>query len=265
MIIRESEKLPNVGLPGTDMEGKHLMQHPFDDMEFGAYYVILEAGKELTLKGPTHKTPVEEIKYSHGYYCLEGIITATSVTNTNSTLGPYVINKDSFHMFPSSVSLTCNVEKKAAVIVIYVPEDEEKPPLNVISANRADLLNSKRCVDWGKGKSVRFLLAEDGYPISVTHCSYDNKETARLEYDEYLKTNIFINGSVDVKYGSVGLEKSCQLTCSPKSACVVSANENDRHSLTTQNDCQSINVFSPALKGPEKHTWESPDDYSDFS
>ena len=72
MIIRESEKLPNVGLPGTDMEGKHLMQHPFDDMEFGAYYVILEAGKELTLKGPTHKTPVEEIKYSHGYYCLEG-------------------------------------------------------------------------------------------------------------------------------------------------------------------------------------------------
>ena len=81
----------------------------------------------------------------------------------------------------------------------------------------------------------------------------------------HFQTNIFINGSVDVKYGSVGLEKSCQLTCSPKSACVVSANENDRHSLTTQNDCQSINVFSPALKGPEKHTWESPDDYSDFS
>ncbi len=47
-----------------------------------------------------------------------------------------------------------------------------------------------REVNWGKGVSSRFLLEEDGYPISVTHSSYKNEESVKLEYDEFLKVKV---------------------------------------------------------------------------
>ena len=144
MIIRESDKLPTVELPSSELQGKHLMQHPYDDMQFGAYYVTIEAGKEISLKGNVHKTPIEEIKYSHGYFCMDGVLTASSVTDKNSTMGPYILKEGSFHMFPHSVTLVCNVEKKTTLIVIYVPEKDGSPAENVISGALSDLQKSKR-------------------------------------------------------------------------------------------------------------------------
>ncbi len=144
MLIRECCRLGDEALPNPELSGKLLMHHPHDDMGFAAYYVTVQAGKEVKLCGISTETPVETIKYSHAYYCLDGIVTATSITKTNSTMGPYVLRADSFHMFPHSVDLHCNVEKKSTLLVFYVPEESSKSAENVVSTSVSDLKSTKR-------------------------------------------------------------------------------------------------------------------------
>ena len=39
MLIRDSSDLPEESLPNSDLKGKRLIQHPYDDMGFTAYQV----------------------------------------------------------------------------------------------------------------------------------------------------------------------------------------------------------------------------------
>lgn len=109
------------------------------------------------------------------------------------------------------------------------------------------LVNTRRDVNWGNGKSRRFLLESDGMGYSFTETTVNAGTSSRLEYKNHLETCYCIEGEGEIV--SVESEKKYPI----KPGVLYALDKHDDHYLTATTDLKLVCVFSPALTGQETH------------
>jgi len=110
------------------------------------------------------------------------------------------------------------------------------------------IIGTSRDVDWGNGKSRRFLIERDGMGYSMTDTITKAGTRSLLEYKNHLEACYCIEGSGEVHNTQTGEIH----VISPGT--MYALDKNDEHYLVTKDeDLRLVCVFSPALKGNESH------------
>ncbi|MFE7777887.1 ectoine synthase [Streptomyces sp. NPDC057445] len=109
-------------------------------------------------------------------------------------------------------------------------------------------------VEWGNGLSRRFLTERDGVGYSVTDTVVRAGTKSRLEYRNHLETCYCIEGSGEV-IDTAG--NSHPIT----PGTLYALDRHDAHWLVAapHEDLRLVCVFSPALRGDERHNLDSPE------
>jgi L-ectoine synthase len=109
-------------------------------------------------------------------------------------------------------------------------------------------------VDWGNGLSRRFLLEGDGMGYSITDTTVRAGSRSRLEYRNHLEACYCIEGK-----GEVVEPDGTSHPIEPGT--LYALDGHDPHVLIASHDrdLRLVCVFSPALRGHERHDLESPD------
>jgi L-ectoine synthase len=107
-------------------------------------------------------------------------------------------------------------------------------------------------VDWGNGVSRRFLVAADGLGYTVTDTIVLAGTKSRLEYTNHLEACYCIEGRgevVDLDGTSHPIEPGT----------LYALDQHDAHFLVAaqDSDLRLVCVFSPALRGDERHSLDS--------
>jgi L-ectoine synthase len=113
-------------------------------------------------------------------------------------------------------------------------------------------LSTVKTVDWGNGLSRRFLLAVDGVGYTVTDTIVRAGTISKLEYRRHIESCYCISGRGEVIDAS---GKSYII----KPGMLYALDKNDSHLLiaSPDEDLRLVCVFSPALKGDERHSLSS--------
>lgn len=110
-----------------------------------------------------------------------------------------------------------------------------------------DLIGSDRDVDWGNGRSRRFLIELDGLGFGLCDTWVRAGSESLLEYKNHYEACYCIEGTGEVEdeYGQVW----------PLGPGVMYAlNLHDKHFLRALTDMRLVSVFNPPLKGAERHS-----------
>ena len=115
-------------------------------------------------------------------------------------------------------------------------------------------LDDVKTVEWGNGLSRRFLLDADGMGYSVTDTILRAGTKSHLEYRNHLEACYCIDGSgevVDMTGTSFAIEPGT----------LYALDDHDAHFLVASphEDMRLVCVFSPALRGDERHNLDSAD------
>ncbi|MFS8096826.1 ectoine synthase [Lentzea alba] len=107
-------------------------------------------------------------------------------------------------------------------------------------------------VDWGNGLSRRFLVATDDMGYTVTDTIVRAGTKSRLEYRNHLEACYCIEGRgevIDLDGVSHPIEPGT----------LYALDRNDAHFLVAapETDLRLVCVFSPALRGDERHSLDS--------
>ncbi|MFB8101141.1 ectoine synthase [Streptomyces sp. NPDC057242] len=115
-------------------------------------------------------------------------------------------------------------------------------------------LEDLTAVEWGNGLSRRFLTQSDGVGYSVTDTVVRAGTRSRLEYRNHLETCYCIEGSGEV----IDTEGNSH-PITPGT--LYALDHHDAHWLVAapDEDLRLVCVFSPALRGDERHRLDSPE------
>ena len=113
-------------------------------------------------------------------------------------------------------------------------------------------------VQWGNGTSHRLLTEADGMGFTVCETLVRRGTTSALQYRQHLEACFCTGGSGEVVTADGTRHKITEGT-------IYALDENDAHYLIASDyeDLRLISVFSPALRGDEKHTL-SADGFSQY-
>lgn len=113
-------------------------------------------------------------------------------------------------------------------------------------------------VEWGNGTSHRLLTEADGMGYTVAETLVRRGSTSSLQYRRHLEACYCIEGSGEVVTVDGTRHKITAGT-------IYALNEHDAHHLVASDyeDLRLVSVFTPALRGDEKHTL-SPDGFSQY-
>lgn len=109
-----------------------------------------------------------------------------------------------------------------------------------------ELEGTERDVEWGNGRSRRFLLARDGMGYTVTDTIVDAGTSSRLEYKRHLESCYCIEGE-----GEVVLDSGESHRITPGT--MYALDQHEPHFLRARTRMRLICVFTPALEGSESH------------
>ena len=108
-----------------------------------------------------------------------------------------------------------------------------------------ELVGTERDVAWGNGQSRRFLLEHDGMGYSLTDTIINAGTESRLSYENHLEACYCISGRGEVECGG------SVYPIEPGTMYALDAH--DEHVLRAFETLRLVCVFSPALRGPERH------------
>ncbi len=108
-----------------------------------------------------------------------------------------------------------------------------------------DLHGTERDVDWGNGRSRRFLLASDGMGYSLTDTIVEAGTSSLLEYRQHLEACYCIEGEGEVEHDGV-VHPIVPGT-------MYALDRHEAHVLRATTRMRLVCVFSPALEGRESH------------
>lgn len=113
-------------------------------------------------------------------------------------------------------------------------------------------------VQWGNGTSHRLLTEADGMGFTVCDTLVRKGTSSPLQYRNHLEACYCVEGSGEVVTTSGERHKIIPGT-------IYALDQHDAHHLVASDDedFRLISVFSPALRGDEKHTL-SADGYSQY-
>jgi L-ectoine synthase len=109
-------------------------------------------------------------------------------------------------------------------------------------------IDEARTVDWGNGLSRRLLLEADGMGYTLTDTIVRKGTRSLLEYKRHLEACYCIEGAGEVE----DVEGRTFLI---RPGVMYALNQHDTHYLiaSPDQDVRLVCVFSPALKGDERH------------
>ncbi|MFI5617176.1 ectoine synthase [Streptomyces sp. NPDC051567] len=115
-------------------------------------------------------------------------------------------------------------------------------------------LDEVTTVDWGNGLSRRFLLESDGMGYSMTDTTVRAGTKSKLEYRRHLEACYCIKGTGEV-VDSDGTSHPIE------PGTFYALDQHDAHFLIAgeEEDLRLVCVFSPALRGGERHSLDSAD------
>jgi L-ectoine synthase len=116
------------------------------------------------------------------------------------------------------------------------------------------IVNTERDVEWGNGRSRRFLIEKDGMGYSLTDTIIDAGTESLLEYTNHLEACYCIDGEGEVEKDGV--------VYSIKAGTMYALDKHDKHYLRAKTTLRLVCVFSPALKGNESHKLKNNDSSS---
>ena len=113
-------------------------------------------------------------------------------------------------------------------------------------------LDNVTTVDWGNGLSRRFLLAADGLGYTLTDTTVRAGTKSLLEYRNHLEACYCIEGSGEV----IDLDGT---THRITPGTLYALDQHDAHYLVADPDVdlRLVCVFSPALRGDERHSLDA--------
>ena len=107
------------------------------------------------------------------------------------------------------------------------------------------VVNTDRDVEWGNGRSRRFLIEQDSVGYSLTDTIVNAGTESLLEYPNHMETCYCIEGEGEVEVnGEVNFIKS---------GTMYALNQHDKHYLRAKTTMRLVCVFTPPLKGNESH------------
>jgi L-ectoine synthase len=107
------------------------------------------------------------------------------------------------------------------------------------------IVNTERDIEWGNGRSRRFLIEKDGMGYSLTDTVINAGTESLLEYKGHLETCYCIEGEGEIEVEGV------VYPIQPGS--MYALNLHDKHYLRAKKEMRLVCVFTPALKGNESH------------
>lgn len=115
-------------------------------------------------------------------------------------------------------------------------------------------LETVTTIEWGNGLSRRFLLEADGLGYTLTDTIVRAGTKSRLEYRHHLEACYCIDGTgevLDLDGTSYPIEPGT----------LYALDQHDAHFLVASphEDLRLVCVFSPALRGDERHNLDSPE------
>jgi L-ectoine synthase len=110
-----------------------------------------------------------------------------------------------------------------------------------------EVIGSTRDVDWGNGKSRRFLLENDGMNFTLTNTIVAAGSRSLLEYKKHLEACYCVSGSGQIEDPATGQVYDI------RPGTMYALDKHDQHYLVAREDMQLLCVFVPALKGQESH------------
>jgi len=114
-----------------------------------------------------------------------------------------------------------------------------------------NIKGTDRDVDWGNGKSFRYLLAKDGMGYTLTHTVVAPNTCSLLEYKNHLEACLCVSGSGAVE--SLATGKTYDIV----PGIMYALDKHDAHFLIAkEEELHLVCVFYPALVGAEKHSLE---------
>ena len=111
----------------------------------------------------------------------------------------------------------------------------------------AQIVGSERDIDWGNGRSRRFLLQSDGLGFALTDTLVRAGSESLLEYKNHLEACYCIEGT-----GELEDESGSRWELVPGVLYALSRHE--KHFLRAKTDVRLVCVFNPPLRGDERHT-----------
>lgn len=113
-------------------------------------------------------------------------------------------------------------------------------------------LDNVPTVDWGNGLSRRFLLEADGLGYSITDTTVRAGTKSQLEYRTHLESCYCIEGTGEVRDLDGTVHRLAPGT-------LYALDDHDPHFLIADphTDLRLICVFSPALRGDERHSLDA--------
>jgi L-ectoine synthase len=109
-----------------------------------------------------------------------------------------------------------------------------------------NIIGSEFDIEWGNGKSRRFLLKNDKMNFSFVVTSVNANTESYLQYNNHLEACYCIDGHGEIE---------CEGEIFPiNEGTMYALDKNDAHILRALTNMQLISIFSPALEGNEKHS-----------
>jgi L-ectoine synthase len=118
--------------------------------------------------------------------------------------------------------------------------------MHMIVRTLRQIIGSDRDIDWGNGRSRRFLLQSDGLGFAVCDTVVLAGSESRLEYKNHLEACYCIEGT-----GELEDDNGNRWQLAP--GVLYALNQHDKHLLRAKTDLRLICVFNPALTGNERH------------
>lgn len=117
----------------------------------------------------------------------------------------------------------------------------------MITRSLDEIIGSERDIDWGNGRSRRFLIEEDKMGYSVTETVINAGTTSLLEYKNHMEACYCIAGEGEV------ITYDDEKVHPIKPGTIYALDKNDKHYLTAHSEMKLVCVFMPALTGKESH------------
>lgn len=117
----------------------------------------------------------------------------------------------------------------------------------MIVRSLTEISGTEREVDWGNGKSRRFLVARDNMDFSLTDTVVNAGSRSLLQYRNHMEACYCITGSGEIEDASTGERFPI------RPGTMYALDKHDAHYLIAKEDMRLVCVFSPPLNGDESH------------
>ncbi len=118
----------------------------------------------------------------------------------------------------------------------------------MIVTSLASIQGSERDVAWGQGQSRRFLLERDNMGFSFTDTTLERGARVTLQYKKHLESCYVLEGAGQLTNEETG-EKHALAP-----GVLFALDKHDRHSVEATEGLRMVCVFSPPLRGDERHS-----------